>query len=618
MEAMLTKNNLEFVESAYYYRLSSDCSIDILNHIKRQCEDRHKRNIILSDGPEEIQISDDLKVNYYLVVRRIYTFPTFIKGAVDLKYRQTKFGYVLVIRYNNGLAILKKNISDIGIEKIIKCYCTPIPYDDLLLGHQKEGNDLSYKKMTMDGLNSTKYAIRKRTYESSDLKNNLSVGTMSQSAVSAIKYAETSINSEKESVYSINLRTAQVGHLRKKVGFEDICKWVVEVMKQYDHPNVKQTFLDSFARPLDDMQIKMDQITALVFQCGEILEEIQCGELEVVDIDHNVIDVELVTKILEGYYNCSNICNENDTCMLVGGIVLSDQNGIKIEWERIAKWILRRAEEQNQLEGEYNNESLLDKINREQLFSLYFKNNCVFHLGQMYDISKVRLSSIDLENVFKPLYFIKEDTTEKGVIKNLSEQNTKFESNTMFGMIEENYAELGCDYLILDDMSNEWADHIGIGNRMILFLNEKCDETKDASLSVSKFHVVVSQALKNIGNLLHVPADIQTRKTKWKKCYNANSKNNKTSIPRLRTKFEENKTIDDAIAYWKEQSEKYDCQRVMALVVNFMEINTLRKMVKENNYTDKERQLTWLINSFISSCREAGVIPRIYCREKKN
>ena len=75
--------------------------------------------------------------------------------------------------------------------------------------------------------------------------------------------------------------------------------------------------------------------------------------------------------------------------------------------------------------------------------------------------------------------------------------------------------------LICDDLLDEWADFIGIrsenGLTQITFYHAKHDSV---GLGAGQFHISVSQAMKNLGNMLF-PADRMGAKIDgWTKTYN--------------------------------------------------------------------------------------------------
>lgn len=68
----------------------------------------------------------------------------------------------------------------------------------------------------------------------------------------------------------------------------------------------------------------------------------------------------------------------------------------------------------------------------------------------------------------------------------------------MFHVVENEIYQ-DADYLVCDDLGNEWADHIAIKDDTISFIHSKCKDK--AGLSASAFQEIVGQATKNIGNL---------------------------------------------------------------------------------------------------------------------
>lgn len=71
----------------------------------------------------------------------------------------------------------------------------------------------------------------------------------------------------------------------------------------------------------------------------------------------------------------------------------------------------------------------------------------------------------------------------------------------MFNQVEKLYKDDDTiTHIVCDDLGNEYADHIVIGNNKIIYVHSKCYAVLK-SLSASALQVVIGQALKNIGNI---------------------------------------------------------------------------------------------------------------------
>ena len=115
-------------------------------------------------------------------------------------------------------------------------------------------------------------------------------------------------------------------------------------------------------------------------------------------------------------------------------------------------------------------------------------------MKQLYkDSSLLGYIELFLE-VFKPPSELANMLSEKGT--GFWTSSVRFPNNSLFGFIEKELVP-DFDYALLDDLGDEWADYILLTDNKIQFVHAKHDTTK---ASASAFHVIISQALKNIGN----------------------------------------------------------------------------------------------------------------------
>jgi hypothetical protein len=160
-------------------------------------------------------------------------------------------------------------------------------------------------------------------------------------------------------------------------------------------------------------------------------------------------------------------------------------------------------------------------------------------------------------------------------------------------------------------MNDEWSDHIAIDSASdtpsISFIHSKF--TKKDTYGASAFHEVVAQALKNIGR---TQADKSLFKNKYDNEWNRNYEN--TNISRV-----------TGARNWQEVE--------LALDVVYQNPNSIKKVVLATPFLKKTNldeelnklalgqkckphyvQLIWLINTFISSCKDFGIQAHILCK----
>jgi hypothetical protein len=169
----------------------------------------------------------------------------------------------------------------------------------------------------------------------------------------------------------------------------------------------------------------------------------------------------------------------------------------------------------------------------------------------------------------------------------------------------------GEEFLICDDLGDEWADFIGINfssnPKSISFYLRKQGHP---ALGASALHVIVSQAIKNLGRMNFLDDDIAAKLRKWQSTYN--NANAQTLIPRilrgnpamLRDRINEVIASPDSI------------RRV------FIVTSSLSKRDLEQSFDRMHQghapeaysvQLYWLLRSFFGACDEVGAFPCVVC-----
>ncbi|MCW3162495.1 hypothetical protein, partial [Chryseobacterium oryctis] len=224
-----------------------------------------------------------------------------------------------------------------------------------------------------------------------------------------------------------------------------------------------------------------------------------------------------------------------------------------------------------------------------------FKDNRL--LGNLDATLKIFITHPELENV----------TSEKGIFRSDSEE---FDTQSVFGFVENKF-KTKYEYFVCDDLSKEWADHIGLDEESIAFYHSKY---KNSAFSASDFQDIVGQALKNLGNLS--PSDNQwdIKENLWNNLYNNDSV--QTQINRIRT----GQNSNDTIAYFKKVKGYPNIKKQVHIVINFISKSGLENKLQQlkNGESFRERneviQILWFISSLISSCFEANTEVYIHCK----
>ncbi|HBM08126.1 hypothetical protein GFK99_20860 [Pseudomonas stutzeri] len=200
-------------------------------------------------------------------------------------------------------------------------------------------------------------------------------------------------------------------------------------------------------------------------------------------------------------------------------------------------------------------------------------------------------------------------TDEKGAFTAV---HRTFDPNSTFGAVLSTVAPED-DVIVCDDLGDEWADFIGFrtdpASPRLTFYHAKHGEL---TLGASAFHVSVSQAIKNLGNLT-LPAPAMTKKfARWGRLYTNN---------RVRTGIHRTcrgTPTDSRTAVEFCRNAPHTFKRV-AIVTS-----SLSKAAVEQAFQDIEAghtaspyfvQLYWLLSSFFAACTEVGAFGCVICQE---
>ena len=200
-------------------------------------------------------------------------------------------------------------------------------------------------------------------------------------------------------------------------------------------------------------------------------------------------------------------------------------------------------------------------------------------------------------------------TSEKGGFTTV--QN-RFDNDSVFGIIAHGVASSDTT-LVCDDLSDEWADFIGInigGDVPILsFYHAKHG---NLSLGASPFHVAVSQAIKNLGRIA-LPTELMASKiTSWMQFYSNDGV--QTQIPRV---LRGGNAAALAQTFTEARLAPTIVKRV-CIVTSSLSRQAVANALEEVRHGQRPDphfvQLYWLLLSFFSACVEVGAVGLIVCQ----
>lgn len=596
--------NIGLTKSAHFYKVKDGILVDT-SMWKRVCTViksgvvKPSSNFVPTDWTPVLINGES--VHYGLCVFRLgETTPSFAEGINDF-WTERRLGYFILVEYNGYVAIQSRNIIT------PKCLLNAI----VLIDYQvltTLNNNSSYSKISMKNLEGGSNAMRARTYVADDLSK-------SMSGIGASHYMISSFNGKNAQgkTFAVTTSTSRIAERAQDLSITEFCAWVHGTIINIINNNVPAPtdFLSVFADYIDYKTEKQNNrltpmsVLLAIWALNDMLESAQCMiSYMYKGVTRNIQRADLMTYLEKQL--------SEPILLTAGGRGFENvqkQITIKLGDDKILLLgeRLSRVQIASPTEPDYNG-TLLKFINRYSLFNVYFDNASVIYTqGGLYKNHNLVHGYVQLLSVFEMLNGLSGVTTEKHHGRSFVGLQS-WDGDSVFQVVENQYVNQ-YEYFICDDCEDEWADHIGIGDNKVVFFVEKC---KDAQISASAFQEVVGQALKNLGNMMPLDAELDKKCIEWKKNHTT------SSMPRWRN-AQAGKSVDDAIAMWKGFRTSPYFEKEMCLVVNFISLQEFsRSLGNINNLDAKTKAATiqrlWILSSFVNACLEVGVRPRILCK----
>lgn len=587
-----------FNESALFFSRKNDFDkVDFKKELKKLD--------VKSDGLYIPGENNNIKYNF-IMFQLPPRQPTFYKGT-DVRWNETKTAYFLIVYNDEYAAILKQNTS---IPSEIANHLEQIDYEKLLKLFIT--NETEYKHLSMRNIDGSDYAIRSKSFDGVDLKRNIS-------SVSASKYFVQNMRGKSnDKSFALYINTSRINQYKPQKTFNEICCWVKEIftkLKATKKTSLEKGFLSHFAKHVSFSECKGLTPSSLLLNTQHLLDLLQNVTKDTDKIVSDKINdnFKLYEKVLENTGNSRNTfsfeISKNDVFKLT---VLN--NKIVLENDL---WKKCKIEITNENGTEIKN--LQELANEENLFNVFFSGSSMtYSNGQLFSDNRLMSNAEGLLEYIKTEPLLKKATCEKFIDERASHKKAScWDQNSEFEIMETKYKKKHKCF-VCDDCKTEWADFIGISDNKVTFYACKHSEMKvDDSRSASKFHEVISQSLKNLGNLNPSKSQLNAKYNEWKKTY-LNTKIQRTSST--------DTELESAIDKWQEKQYQPNFEKEFAIVVNFISKKGLKKRFcdtkktlsnsqKTDTKTETTFQQIWLLSSFVSTCLEAGVTPKIICRE---
>lgn len=602
---------LQIPYNAQFYRLNENLNllpnVAVKNIIRQACQNRKGAYLI---GPEITRVEDvydDITYKYTLRVFSSARKVTFLDHDGDGEViEDIVHAYILILELDDNVVIFKKNTGT--FTKALTGYLTPYPHEMILKVIDSEHASiqrLSLRNMTISGS-----AIHAQSYETpSDLKGLISPHAIGKSIPTGIRYKEGS------ETKSVTASTARILETSQKSGIEGLVLWAMQQIHKI-RLGTSNYFIERFAKPID-LQTVLDNSNpkAILIELNKLKDAIDEDEIKI-GVLHNsnfrefnqqlysrlFLTLEETFEIVEQYdintkVRKFEICHDdNGAYHPIGKLKINDKS-LTFDISIFHRIKVRQPDE--------NIISLAKYIITKKLYSVVFDDiKYMYFMGACYQ-DESGISEIDsILKILVPKMELNGVTSEKGTI---TATHTSFDTDSMFAVVEDIHSS--DDNIFCDDLGTEWCDHITINTQSntISFIHSKA---KDVSLSASNLHDVVSQGLKNLGNMFFTIDEFErVKKEKFEQYYST------SQIPRIRKgglNEADMGNIDSVI-------NDHKTHRQCILSCSFMSKSAIEtefdKVKNGENVRGNIIQMLWILSSFIHACRGMNVIPLIYCKE---
>lgn len=520
--------------------------------------------------------------------------PSFLNGS---RYEEEKFGYCLVVEYQNYILISSKYCS--LNEKKLKLIGQIIPFSDFSKFLPDENTE--FQKVNLKNTSVLPSAITNRSIEGNDLARTFSPVYASKNIVRSCKMENAM------GAFSQNLTSSRLTNYTGKSNLNEFLKWCKGLIDFVTEERDVFNYLNNFS-----FSVKYEEERDSLMPDSIMFDLRYLPDSEYTFFDESGEKIE-VSKILKVYSSTFELFYDKKRDVYFAEI--DEQTNITVQKlkSKIKITISNKITVEDE-DGEKNFEEILADnsiiIFEDIKYSYYAKTLFV-------DTYLVNNKRSFLDN-FIVIDDLDDTNSEKG---NISEEAVNFDDASVFGVLEKYLNEQDYTYIFCDDLGTEYADFIACSENTIGFYVAKSSKSL---FSASAFHDVVGQALKNlsyISNLENIvldernnPRKLTTKKEVWSRKY----KNNKieTKINRLRKPQSDdiNTDVTNGIELVRKANSSGQTIKKVVLVVDFISKKQLEQEIDDN--TNKElKQVLWILSSFISSCQELSLVPQILCKE---
>lgn len=543
---------------------------------------------------------------------RYESTPSFLEDTSAI--RENLCGFLLLIEYQGHVAVLSSRLSLPSSFKTKHLSAVATARVEGAIA----GADAIFQRMTMRNMSISPFAMRSKTLEAQNLVNVVGpAGSRRYAPRTFSVVANGAQSTATPSTGRIGIRSARAD----LPGAVTFAKNVIDALV-VDNAEVSP-FIRSFARPASLSEaLAASAPMAMAIDTSKLLDAVgnDAAGIRLIRLEGDEA-VELsageLTELLEQLDRPLNIEGQQPVRIARDPTTGEQAASISLNKSRIALrslsqlpasniYVERASDNPNEERDRQTLRAHLDEI--DALIVLFDDVRLAYIDGQVFRDETLLDGGESFLRYFTANAHLATVTSEKGTF---TATQTAFDAASSFGVIV-NHISSADPILLCDDLGDEWADFIGIadeaGTTQISFYHAKHGML---SLGASSFHVSVSQAIKNLGNMVFPEERLAGKLDLWGSAYNA--PNQQTQIQRT-----VRSNAPDLAASLGRARTAPDARRRAVIVTSSLSrqaiVNAFTAIQAGERPAPSFVQLYWLLQSFFSACAEIGASGAVICQ----
>ena len=603
--------SLQVAKAAYFYDVADRITDKAVDELFRDL----RRHAIKPAQNEFRHDREDLNgARWSAICFAYYRDPGFLNPPPLMKERV--YGFLMLVEHQGKVAVLKSGLDLTATFKSRHLARIDAERVEAALAH----SDAIFEKMRLRNLSPSKHVLRSKMLESEDLRN--VVGPAGSSRFAPQGYTLR----RDDGHYATTPSTGRISQRSDAAGHEDLVPWCVGMIDELTNQYATVApFLRTFARSVSLATYGARlQPTSFSVNTALLAEELldEHSPLRLVRQDRQqpvALSHEETVGVLETLSTSLTVrtvktelrLERNEGRRRTVGKLKINKGRISLRSLDLSAAESLTIERTNTPVGQDpDGQSLRSYINRESRFIVLFKDLALAYIdGTLYRDDVLAAGGEDLLRYLLTERELAYAVSEKGALTTVQ---TAFDATSVFGVVVDQIARQD-DVLLCDDLSDEWADFIGLNTvatpPTVTFYHAK---HKGLSLGASPFHEAVSQALKNLGNMALPESEMGRKVASWSSVY---TKDRVTSAIE-RVVRGDIATVADVIGTVRSMPDTMRRAYVVTSSLSKRQVSDTLVGIRAGNAPSPHFvQLYWLLMTFVSACSEVGAFGRVVCQE---